>query len=65
MSGNERGKLGKGLRGHLSAPRAHNLLRGDLRWDGIDGVRVCVCVNLIDLERADIALFIIDVCVQP
>jgi hypothetical protein len=24
-----------------------------------------VCVNLIDLERADTALFIIDVCVQP
>ena len=23
------------------------------------------CVNLIDLERADIELFIIDVCVQP
>ena len=64
-AGNECGKVGKGLRGHLSAPRAHNLLRGDLRRDGMDGVRVCVCVELINLERADIALFIIDVCVQP
>ena len=41
------------------------VLRGNLRRDGMDGVRVCVCVELINLERADIALFIIDVCVQP
>jgi len=41
------------------------MLRGDLRRDEMDGVRVCVCVNLIDIERADIALFITDVCVQP
>ena len=42
-----------------------SLLRGDLRRDGMDGVRVCVCVDLINLEWADIELFIIDVCVQP
>ena len=36
----EGGKVGKGLRGHLSAPRAHNLLRGDLKWSG--GAELCV-----------------------
>ena len=41
------------------------MLRGDLRRDGMDGVRVCVCVELIDLERADTELYIIDVCVHP
>ena len=35
------------------------VLRGDLRQDGM---RACVSVELIDLERADIALFIIDAC---
>ena len=34
------------------------MLRGDLGRDG--GVE-CVCVDLIDLERANVALFIIDV----
>ena len=34
-AGYVRGKLGKGLRGHLSAPRARNLLRVDLRWNGV------------------------------
>jgi hypothetical protein len=39
-AGYECGKIEKGLRGHLSAPRAHNLLRGDLKWSG--GAELCV-----------------------
>ena len=47
-AGYECGKIEKGLRGHLSAPRAHNLLRGDLKMERRSGV---VCVDLINLER--------------
>jgi hypothetical protein len=43
-AGYEYGKVGKGLRGQFSAPRAHNLLDGRIGLDG--GTESCV--DLID-----------------